>query len=417
MSSALSTSLAPWRISAWQPRDSGEWIEPGSANTSRPYSAAWRAVISEPDCSAASTTSVPRDRPAMMRLRMREVRRQRRRAGRELADQHAVRGNAVRQRAVPRRVHPVQPGADHGHRAARALPARPRGRRRRCRRPGRRRWSSPARLRCAPKARALSTPCALALRLPTMARQRRLSSPTWPCTYSSNGGSAVCSSSGRVVAVAEGQHLALFAAGQPLPRRVQARLQFLGFAAQGLRQLRRRPPAASADLEACEHRVARAEAASSRRAPSRPSPGVSSSRNQAANSSASSTPARWNQGCVKPSPGKTGTFDRQDQRVRSALEDAEDEQQAVLLVRQLQHRAFAVDALDQAIALAPQRQHMAALDTVARAAVERDDLVLAGAQARRRRSAARGRPSARWDGAVHRRPGRAPAAAPAGRRH
>ena len=70
MSSALSTSLAPWRISAWQPRDSGEWIEPGTANTSRPYSAACRAVISEPDCSAASTTSVPRASPAMMRLRI-----------------------------------------------------------------------------------------------------------------------------------------------------------------------------------------------------------------------------------------------------------------------------------------------------------------------------------------------------------
>ena len=30
-----STSFAPWRISAWQPRDCGEWIEPGMANTSR----------------------------------------------------------------------------------------------------------------------------------------------------------------------------------------------------------------------------------------------------------------------------------------------------------------------------------------------------------------------------------------------
>ena len=60
MSSARSTSLAPWRSSAWQPRDCGEWIEPGMANTSRPASTARRAVISEPDCTAASTTSVPR---------------------------------------------------------------------------------------------------------------------------------------------------------------------------------------------------------------------------------------------------------------------------------------------------------------------------------------------------------------------
>ena len=69
MSLALSTSLAPCLISAWQPRDCGEWIEPGIAKTSRPASSASRAVISEPDCRAASTTSVPRASPAMMRLR------------------------------------------------------------------------------------------------------------------------------------------------------------------------------------------------------------------------------------------------------------------------------------------------------------------------------------------------------------
>ena len=68
MSAALSTSLAPCLISAWQPRACGVWIEPGIANTSRPASAARRAVMSDPDCSAASTTSVPRARPAMMRF-------------------------------------------------------------------------------------------------------------------------------------------------------------------------------------------------------------------------------------------------------------------------------------------------------------------------------------------------------------
>ena len=45
-----------------------EWIEPGIANTSRPASRASRAVISEPERKAASTTSVPRARPAMMRF-------------------------------------------------------------------------------------------------------------------------------------------------------------------------------------------------------------------------------------------------------------------------------------------------------------------------------------------------------------
>ena len=86
-----STSLAPCLISAWQPRDCGEWIEPGIANTSRPASAASRAVISEPDCSAASTTSVPRARPAMMRLRCGKFVGQRRRAERVFADDQARR--------------------------------------------------------------------------------------------------------------------------------------------------------------------------------------------------------------------------------------------------------------------------------------------------------------------------------------
>ena len=49
MSCAVSTSLAPSRISRWQPLENGEWIEPGIANTSRPCSAARRAVISEPE--------------------------------------------------------------------------------------------------------------------------------------------------------------------------------------------------------------------------------------------------------------------------------------------------------------------------------------------------------------------------------
>ena len=70
MSAALSTSFAPCLIRAWQPRAVGEWIDPGIANTSRPASAASRAVMSEPDCTAASTTSVPRASPAMMRLRI-----------------------------------------------------------------------------------------------------------------------------------------------------------------------------------------------------------------------------------------------------------------------------------------------------------------------------------------------------------
>ena len=39
------------------------------ASTSRPMSAAHRAVIRDPEASAASTTSVPCDKPAMIRFR------------------------------------------------------------------------------------------------------------------------------------------------------------------------------------------------------------------------------------------------------------------------------------------------------------------------------------------------------------
>ncbi len=56
-SSAVSTSLAPSRISEWQPRARGLWIEPGMAKTSLPCSEASRAVMSEPLRLAASTTS------------------------------------------------------------------------------------------------------------------------------------------------------------------------------------------------------------------------------------------------------------------------------------------------------------------------------------------------------------------------
>jgi hypothetical protein len=43
--------------------------DPGTAMTSRPASAASRAVISEPERGAASTTTVPELMPAMIRLR------------------------------------------------------------------------------------------------------------------------------------------------------------------------------------------------------------------------------------------------------------------------------------------------------------------------------------------------------------
>ena len=44
-------------------------MDPGTANTSRPWSAARRAVTREPLRSAASTTRTPSESPLMIRLR------------------------------------------------------------------------------------------------------------------------------------------------------------------------------------------------------------------------------------------------------------------------------------------------------------------------------------------------------------
>ena len=111
--SPVSTSLAPWRIRAWQPRASGLWMEPGMANTSRPCSRAARAVIREPERSAASTTRVPRLRPLIMRLRRGKLVGQRGGAGWKLGNQSAVFSNLVGQVAVMCGIHPIQAGTGH----------------------------------------------------------------------------------------------------------------------------------------------------------------------------------------------------------------------------------------------------------------------------------------------------------------
>ena len=114
-SRAVSTSLAPWRIRAWQPLDCGE-DGTGSANTSRLASTASRAVISEPDCSMASTTSVPRVSPAMMRLRCGKF------SGGVPSGslQQPSGGDAPGQRKMAARVDLIEPGGDHRDGAARA---------------------------------------------------------------------------------------------------------------------------------------------------------------------------------------------------------------------------------------------------------------------------------------------------------
>ena len=59
MSLMVSTSVAPFRSRAWQPRLCGLSILPGMANTSRDCDVACAAVVRVPLFNVASTTSVP----------------------------------------------------------------------------------------------------------------------------------------------------------------------------------------------------------------------------------------------------------------------------------------------------------------------------------------------------------------------
>ena len=68
-SSAVSVKVAPRRRRSLAPRQRGSSGEPGTAKTSRPCSSAKRAVISEPERAAASTTTTPSAIPEMIRLR------------------------------------------------------------------------------------------------------------------------------------------------------------------------------------------------------------------------------------------------------------------------------------------------------------------------------------------------------------
>ncbi len=123
----------PSRMSRWPPFENGEWIDPGSANTSRPCSPASRAVMSDPDDSVASTTSTPRARPLTRRLRRGKFCLQRRRARRELGDDEPARRELVREIAVARGIDAIGPGADHRDAAARHARDRRDAPRRRCR--------------------------------------------------------------------------------------------------------------------------------------------------------------------------------------------------------------------------------------------------------------------------------------------
>ena len=66
---AAVTGVAPSRSSAFDPAETDEVISPGTTITSRPSSSAKSAVISAPERSRASTTTVAGQRPAMILLR------------------------------------------------------------------------------------------------------------------------------------------------------------------------------------------------------------------------------------------------------------------------------------------------------------------------------------------------------------
>ena len=68
-SAAAVTGVAPSRSSAFDPAETAEVISPGTTITSRPSSSAKSAVISAPERSRASTTTVAAQRPAMIRFR------------------------------------------------------------------------------------------------------------------------------------------------------------------------------------------------------------------------------------------------------------------------------------------------------------------------------------------------------------
>jgi hypothetical protein len=70
----------------------------------------------------------------------------------------------------------------------------------------------------------------------------------------------------------------------------------------------------------------------------------------------------------------------QDQRVRDTVEYAEHEEQADALVGQLDQRTLLDGLVVGDRPFVPQRQHVAALEAVVRAAIDRDDLVDAGRQ-------------------------------------
>jgi hypothetical protein len=169
-------------------------------------------------------------------------------------------------------------------RCGRRPPGRPRARRRRCPAPGPRRPPALAGQRLPRRRRALSAPCAVGRRLPTTATGRRDSSAASPCTYSSSGGSACAAArAGRRASPSVSTWRPAPPSARPacgLPVGVASSGGWhRASAAVGTDHSRSAWPAALRARLAGDRKRA-----SSRRAVSRPTPGVSSSLNQAPNS-------------------------------------------------------------------------------------------------------------------------------------
>src|SRR5262245_42034357 len=88
---------------------------PGTAKTSRPCSPASRAVISDPERSAASTTTTPSEIPDISRLRPGKVLAARREAERTLADEKTAFGDHLLQLRVLRRIDYVDAARHYGN--------------------------------------------------------------------------------------------------------------------------------------------------------------------------------------------------------------------------------------------------------------------------------------------------------------
>ena len=250
MSAADVAIVAPPLSSLFVPSARGSSGWPGTANTSRPCSAAIRAVISDPDRVAASTITTPIDNARNDAVAAREIIAARAEARRLFADDAAFGADPGVQIPVLRWIDVID--AARHHRDGAALARAPlRAPRRRC--PARDQRRRPIRRRRAPTAncRAISRPAADALRDPTIATIACASSSTPPFHINERR---------RHAGVHEGRRIARLDREQR-PRPDRARRRKLGLRLAARMDLHRLPPpAATREVRQCGQRLLRAAA-------------------------------------------------------------------------------------------------------------------------------------------------------------